>query len=113
MAKTKSREKEEADKRAPVARDGAYVMMLFITLVAIATGCVLLYLDNEEYGGKSPPKETAPAIQKLGDKFTGPELPAAPAAAPAAAPGGPAPAPGGPAPGPAPGAPPMPGMPMP
>jgi hypothetical protein len=71
MAKKKSREdreeQDEKDLRKPVARDGAYVMMLFITFVAIVAGTVFLYLDNDEYGGKSPPKEPAPVILKLGD----------------------------------------------
>jgi hypothetical protein len=71
MAKKKAKEdreeKDEKDLRTPVARDGAYVMMLFITLVAIIAGCVFMYLDNDEYGQKQPPKEPAPAILKLGD----------------------------------------------
>ena len=86
MAKAKYKEKKEEDPKRPqpVARDGAYVMMLFITLVAIATGCVLMYLDNEEYGGKSPPKEAAPAIQKLGDPFKDKDTGAAGGARPGA-----------------------------
>ena len=51
----------------PVARDGAYVMMLFVTLVAIATGCVLMYLDNDEYSSKAAPPPPGLTIQKLGD----------------------------------------------
>jgi hypothetical protein len=64
MAKTKT--EEDARRPAPVARDGAYVMMLFATLVALVIGCVLLHLDNEEYGGKQPPGEKAPPVQPLG-----------------------------------------------
>jgi hypothetical protein len=69
MAKTKTREKESDRDRPerPRARSDAYVMMLFITLIAIAVGCVLMYLDHEEYGGKSPPKEVAPTLPKLGE----------------------------------------------
>jgi hypothetical protein len=89
----KSKVKEEDPKRpTPVARDGAYVMMLLITLVAIAAGCVLLHLDNEEYGGKSPPKEADLKIKALGTKA---DLPDTGGAAPPPAPG---PAPMGPAP---------------
>lgn len=71
MAKKKAKEdredRDEKDMRTPVARDGAYVMMLFITLVAIAAGCVFMYLDADEYGNKPAPKEQAPTILKLGD----------------------------------------------
>jgi len=89
MAK-KYKEKEDTKRPQPVARDGSYVMMLFISLVAIVAGSVFMYLDNEEYGGKSPQKEAPPTIQKLGAEFkdsgTG---------APGPAPGpGPAPVPG-------------------
>ncbi|MBY0459775.1 MAG: hypothetical protein K2V38_20845, partial [Gemmataceae bacterium] len=58
----------KSDKRpAPVKRDGAYVMMLFVTFVALVTGCVLLYLDFDEYGKTSPPKEAGANVRKLGD----------------------------------------------
>ena len=77
----------------PVKRDGAYVMMLFITLVAIAVGCVLLHLDNEEYGGKQPQKEAAPNVQPLGQLAkTDPVVPAEPAPG-GGMPPGPAPVP--------------------
>ena len=86
MAKAKYKESDDKPKRAePVKRNGAYVMMLFITFVAIVTGCVLLYLDNEEYGAKQPPPPTAVTIQKLGDLN---KTAAAPDAAPVTPPGG-------------------------
>jgi hypothetical protein len=77
MAKSKSKEKERAKERErererddrpdrPKPRTDAYVMMLLITFFAIVAGCVLLYLDNEEYGSKSPPKEVAPTLPDLG-----------------------------------------------
>ena len=66
-AKESKEEKEEKDLRSPVYRDGAYVMMLFVTLVAIVAGCVFMFLDHDEYGGKQPPKETPVTILKLGD----------------------------------------------
>lgn len=65
MAKTKDKE-ESPSRPTPVARDGPYVMMLFITLVAIIGGCVLMQLDHDEYGKTAAPKEKAPEIQKLG-----------------------------------------------
>ena len=91
MAKAKYKEKEEDPKRPnPVRRDGAYVMMLFITLVAIAVGCVLLYLDNEEYGKVQPPQRPELKIKALGAKA---DLPDTGGAAPIPAPPAP-PAPG-------------------
>jgi hypothetical protein len=76
MAKSKKsredrEEREEKDPkslREPVARDGAYVMMLVMTLVAIIAGTVFMYLDFEEYGQKQPPAPQQVTIQKLGDK---------------------------------------------
>src|SRR5688572_27614737 len=97
MAKKKAREdredreeRDEKDLRTPVARDGAYVMMLFVTLVAVIAGTVFLYLDYDQYtlkdGQRQPPKEPAPVIQKLGDKA--PEAAAPAGGAPAGAPMG-------------------------
>ena len=71
MAKSKKDREdrdEKDDARTPVARDGAYVMMLFVALVALAAGCIFMYLDNEEYSGKTAPKESF-AIQKLGSEL--------------------------------------------
>jgi hypothetical protein len=65
MAK-KSKDREPTVSR-PKARNDAYVMMLFATLLAIATGCVLMYLDWDEYGQKTAPTEKAPALPKLGE----------------------------------------------
>ena len=75
MAKNKEKD-DEVKRQEPVTRDGAYVMMLSIALLAIVIGCVLMYLDNEDYAGKPLTKEAAPAIQKLGDPYKGSELPA-------------------------------------
>jgi hypothetical protein len=61
--KEKDRDKD-ADKKLPTgprARNDAYVMMLVITFLAIVTGTVLMYLDNDEYGGKPPPN--APSVE--------------------------------------------------
>ena len=66
MAKTKTKDKITG----PRARNDAYVMMLFITLVAIVTGTVLMYLDVDEYGGKTPP--TAPKVGELDSKAAAP-----------------------------------------
>jgi len=67
MAKSKTKEKEKGIEKpvGPKARNDAYVMMLFITLVAIVAGTVLMYLDFEEYGGKQPP-----AVPKVGELDT-------------------------------------------
>jgi hypothetical protein len=64
------------DKPAgPRARNDAYVMMLFITLVAIVAGCVMMYLDNEEYGKTVPPKDVVYSPPKLGEAGTPPPAP--------------------------------------
>jgi hypothetical protein len=91
MAKTKTKEKErEREKErasGPRPRNDAYVMMLFITFVAILAGSILLYLDfagtkelgigeDPGYGSRVPPKETITPPPKLGD-------PIPPAVAPA------------------------------
>jgi hypothetical protein len=71
-AKYKEKEKDEVKERdrdrpeRPKAKNDAYVMMLVITFLAIVAGCALLYLDNDQYGGKSPPKEVIPALTDLG-----------------------------------------------
>jgi hypothetical protein len=62
MAKTRDRAR---DTRPPVRND-AYTTMLAITLLAILVGCVLMYLDYEEYGKQSVPTEKAPALPRLG-----------------------------------------------
>ena len=71
MAKAKYKEKEKEKDRPdrpdrPKPKNDAYVVMLVITFFAILAGCVLLYLDESEYGGKSPPKEVAPTLPELG-----------------------------------------------
>ena len=80
MARTKSKTKErDADREdredreerssrpvRPKAQNDVYVVMLLITFFAILVGCVMLYLDNDQYGGKSPPKEVIPALTDLG-----------------------------------------------
>ena len=81
MAKTKTKEKErEREERAsgPRPRNDAYVMMLFITFVAILAGSILLYLDyagtkdlgigeDPGYGSRKPEQEKITAPPKLGD----------------------------------------------
>ncbi len=76
MAKAKAKDKDAGKSKAkakekkssgPGARSDAYVMMLFITFIAIVAGSVLMYLDHEEYGGKTPPKEPVAALPKLGE----------------------------------------------
>jgi hypothetical protein len=72
MAKTRTREKESDRERPerperPRPHSDAYVVMLVVTLLAIAVGSVLMYLDHQDYGGKAPPKEAVPALPKLGD----------------------------------------------
>ena len=70
MAK-KSSKTAEKPARAPRRTEPVYTVMTFITLVAMAAGCALLYLDFEEYGKQSPTKENIPALPKLGDAPAG------------------------------------------
>ena len=62
MAKSRLSELEQA--AAPKKRNDAYVMMLFITLLALGLGCGLMYADWDEYSKQSPPKEVIPALNK-------------------------------------------------
>lgn len=79
----KAKAKESSNKPPEqVKRDGAYVMMLFITMLAIAGGCLLLYFDYEDYAGKAAPKEAAPSAMKLGEALKADPI------APPAPPGG-------------------------
>jgi hypothetical protein len=93
MAKSKYKEEEDPKRPTPVRRDGAYVMMLFVTLVAIVGGTVLLYLDHEDYGSKSPQKEPEIKIKALGSKADLPDTggAATPPTPPAPGPMGPGP----------------------
>src|SRR5204863_7110068 len=68
-----ARDKTKAD--GPRARNDAYTMMLFVTLLAIGIGCTLLYLDYDEYGKQPPPKEAVPTLPKLGDDTKGAATP--------------------------------------
>lgn len=57
---------KESDKPVrPRARNDAYVMMLFITFLAIVAGTVLVYLDHDQYGGKPP--TAPPPVQTSSD----------------------------------------------
>lgn len=69
--KPKVRERDRDRPEGPKPRMDAYVMMLFITFVAVVAGCVLLYLDHQDYGGKTAPQEKAPTPAKLGEAFKG------------------------------------------
>ena len=65
MAKKSAR--RESEPRAKGRGEPVYTVMAFITLVAMIVGCALLYLDYDEYGKQSPPKENPPTLPKLGD----------------------------------------------
>lgn len=85
---------------APKARNDAYTGLLFISLLALLTSCVLLYLDYAQYGAQKPP--SMPNIPKAG---AGVSLPVGGDSAPApgpmdGAPGGGPMGPGGPPAGP-------------
>ena len=64
--------KRNADTAKTVHAPGepVYTVMAFITLVGLALGCTLLYLDFDEYGQKTAPSEKVPALTKLGETAT-------------------------------------------
>ena len=83
MAKTKTKPKAAAKPakssgNQPQARNDAYTLMLFVTFVAIVTGCILLYLDFDEYGQQKAPTTSPPAMQKLGGDDSGTKTGTAP-----------------------------------
>lgn len=61
-------------KAKPVHAPGepVYTVMAFVTFVALVVGCVLLYLDYDEYGQKAAPTEKVPTLSKLGDVSAAP-----------------------------------------
>lgn len=69
MAKKKPSKAAEKPARSRAARrtEPVYTVMTFVTFVAMAVGCALLYLDFDEYGKQIPTKENIPALPKLGD----------------------------------------------
>lgn len=69
MAKKKESKPAPAPKGKAVHAPGepVYTVMAFVTFVALAVGCVLMYLDFDEYGQKAAPTEKVPALTKLGD----------------------------------------------
>lgn len=69
MAKKKAAERP-ARAAAPRRTEPVYTVITFVTFVAMAIGCTLLYLDWDEYGKTSPAKENVPALPKLGDGGT-------------------------------------------
>jgi hypothetical protein len=49
---------------APAVND-AYTGMLAISLIALVIGCVLLFLDYNQYDSKPPNLPKAPAVVKM------------------------------------------------
>jgi hypothetical protein len=76
MAKAKTKDKDDKPKRSesPRPKNDAYVMMLFITLLAIIGGTALMYLDYDEYGSKNPPSVPIPNAPKLGEGTSTPPV---------------------------------------
>ena len=62
MAKTKI-----ANKAVHAPGEPVYTVMAFITFVALALGCTLLYLDYDEYGKQQAPTEKVPTLSRLGE----------------------------------------------
>jgi hypothetical protein len=59
--------KKESGAKVAAPGEPVYTVMAFVTFVALAIGCTLLYLDYDEYGGKTAPGEKVPTLTKLGD----------------------------------------------
>jgi hypothetical protein len=70
MAKKSPKKGSDSSARPRAARrtEPVYTVITFVTFVAMAIGCALLYLDFDEYGKTSPQKENIPALPKLGDE---------------------------------------------
>jgi hypothetical protein len=67
MAAAKSKYRPEETSKA---RNDAYTGMLVVSLIALLTGTVLLYLDYSQYPDKNPPKvlKVAPEAPLAADK---------------------------------------------
>ena len=59
--------KDKSKAEGPKGRNDAYTMMLFITFAAILAGCILLYLDYDEYGKNPAPTPPKVEALKLGE----------------------------------------------
>lgn len=73
-----AKKSEPKNKQVHAPGEPVYTVMAFITFVALAVGCVLLYLDFEEYGSKTAPAEKVPTLVKLGDASSTAAAPSAP-----------------------------------
>ena len=61
----RARTRTPPDDRVPKPRSDAYVGLLVISLIAMITGCVFLYLDFNQYGETKAPKvQERPAAPK-------------------------------------------------
>src|SRR5437762_6790654 len=96
-ARSRSRPARDTGMRP---RNDAYTGLLFISFLALAVSSILLFLDYNQYGGKTPPKLNIPSLSTQFPAVPGAPAPDASATPPAdgAAPPGPdgAPAPPGP-----------------
>ncbi|MDB5309759.1 MAG: hypothetical protein JWO38_3961 [Gemmataceae bacterium] len=64
----KKQKESPTTKKTPYQGEPVYTVMAFVTLVAIAIGCTLLYMDFEDYGKQAAPTEKPPALPKLGEE---------------------------------------------
>lgn len=82
MAKKKESGTKGGKPATKAPGEPVYSVMAFVTFVALAVGCTLLYLDFDEYGKTTGPTEKVPTLTKLGDVTANPVGPAPPAPAP-------------------------------
>jgi hypothetical protein len=64
MATARTRGRGDRDVAAPPPPSDAYTGLLAISLVAMITGCVLLFLDYNDYGKTKPGAPPAPSTVK-------------------------------------------------
>lgn len=76
----------------PKATNDAYTGMLAVSLIALIVGCVLLYLDYNQYGSEPPPSiPTTPPIAAQQPAQPPPAQPVQPPPMPPVQPPAPAP----------------------
>jgi hypothetical protein len=66
MAATRTRGRGDYDVASPPPPSDAYTGLLAISLAAMIIGCLLLFLDWNQYGNKKPQQPPAPSMVKPG-----------------------------------------------
>ncbi len=77
MALSRTRGRGERDVAVAPARSDAYTILLAISLVALITACVFLFLDYKQYPDKNPSMPPPPSAVKAQASGPGGAAPAA------------------------------------